>query len=145
ADGDGRYSLEAAQLARDLGGSRDRLRSLVGHLTRAGVLKPLPAAPDRVEGRMVGAFDRRAGLRCRASLEEAARARWRQYREVWAYVERDACRRVAILRHFGDGSEPERRPGACCDACDPGLAVEPPAPEPAALESLDEAIVSVAR
>ena len=31
-----------------------------------------------------------------------ARARWRQYREIWAYVEETACRRAAILRHFGD-------------------------------------------
>src|SRR5213078_3023951 len=47
ADGSGRYSLDAAALARDLGGSRDRVRSLVGHLTRAGVLTPSPSAPDR--------------------------------------------------------------------------------------------------
>jgi ATP-dependent DNA helicase RecQ len=144
ADGDGRYSLDAAALARDLGGGRDRVRSLVGHLIRAGVLQPSPSAPDRVEGRLVGPFDRRAELRCRASIEEAARARWRQYREVWAYVERNSCRREAILRHFGDNSEPERRAGACCDACDPELVPVPPPPEPAALQSLDEAIVSVA-
>ncbi|MFL5866280.1 MAG: RecQ family ATP-dependent DNA helicase [Thermoleophilaceae bacterium] len=145
ADGEGRYSLEAATLARDLGGDRDRLRSLIGHLTRAGVLRPTPSAPDRVAGRIAGPFDRRAELRCRASIEEGARARWRQYREIWAYVERSDCRREAILRHFGDGSRPERRPGACCDVCDPGLVPVPPAPEPALLEGLDEAIVSVAQ
>jgi ATP-dependent DNA helicase RecQ len=145
ADGEGRYSLDAAQLARDLGGDRDKLRSLVGHLTRAGVLQPTPSVPDRVEGRLAGPFDRRAELRCRASIEEAARARWRQYREIWAYVERDSCRREAILRHFGDASAPERQAGACCDACDPGLVPVPPPPEPGAVESLDEAIVSIAR
>jgi ATP-dependent DNA helicase RecQ len=144
ADGEGRYSLDAAALARDLGGDRDRLRSLIGHLTRAGVLQPTPSAPDRVEGRLVGPFDRRAELRCRASIDEAARARWRQYREIWAYVERNACRREAILRHFGDGALPEWRPGACCDVCDPGLVPEPPL-RPARLEGLDDAIVSVAQ
>jgi ATP-dependent DNA helicase RecQ len=145
ADGEGSYSLDAAELARDLAGDRDRLRSLVGHLTRAGVLVPTPAAPDSVKGRMVGPFDRRADLRCRASIEEAARARWRQYREIWAYVESGSCRRETILRHFGDGSQPDRRPGACCDVCDPGLVPAPPPPDPVALEGLDEAIVSVAR
>jgi len=145
ADGEGGYSLDAAELARDLGGDRDRLRSLVGHLTRAGVLVPTPSPPDRVEGRMARPFDRRAELRCRASIEEAARARWRQYREIWAYVEGGSCRREAILGHFGDSSEPEGSPGACCDVCDARLVPAPPPPDPVALEGLDEAIVSVAR
>jgi ATP-dependent DNA helicase RecQ len=143
ADGDGRYSLGAAELARELGGDRDRLRSLVGHLTRAGVLQPTPSAPDRVAGRMVGPFDRRAELRCTASIEEAARSRWRQYREIWAYVESRSCRRGAILRHFGDGAAPERRPGACCDVCDADLLPQAPPPDPVAIEELDDAIVSV--
>src|SRR5215204_556617 len=63
ADGDGRYVLDAAGLARDLGGDGDRLRALLGHLTRAGVLQPSPSAPDRVVGRMAGPFDKRAELR----------------------------------------------------------------------------------
>ena len=48
---------------------------------------------------------------------EAKRHRWRQYREVWGYVEGEGCRRAAILRHFGDRSEPAS-PGRCCDRCD---------------------------
>ena len=35
---------------------------------------------------------------------EAKNHRWRQYREVWGYVEGESCRRAAILR-------PLRRPG----------------------------------
>ena len=35
---------------------------------------------------------------------EAKRHRWRQYREVWGFVEGERCRRAAILRHFGDRS-----------------------------------------
>jgi ATP-dependent DNA helicase RecQ len=143
ADGDGRYALEAAGLARDLGGDSDRLRALLGHLARAGVLEPSPSSPDRVAGRLVGAFDGRAAARCRASIEEAARARWRQYREVWAYVERDSCRRLAILRHFGDRSTPAPE-GPCCDACDRTVLPRMPEPEPSAIADLDQAIVSVA-
>jgi ATP-dependent DNA helicase RecQ len=144
ADGDGRYVLEGSQLARDLGGDGDRLRALIGHLTRARVVSPSPSAPDRVAGRVLGRFDRRAAALCRASVEEAARARWRQYREIWAYVERDACRREAILRHFGDRSQPGGGPESCCDACDASLRLEAPPPDPVEIESLDDAILSVA-
>ena len=153
ADGDGRYLLDAAQLTRDLGGEGDRLRALIGHLTRARVVSPSPSAPDRVAGTVLGRFDRRAAALCRASVEEAARARWRQYREIWAYVEREACRREAILRHFGDrslldrgvGTPPTRAsPGGCCDACDSSLRLEAPPPNPREIESLDDAILAVA-
>jgi ATP-dependent DNA helicase RecQ len=78
-------------------------------------------------------------------VEEAARSRWRQYREIWAYVERDTCRREAVLRHFGDTAPPAGAPGACCDVCDPALVPVPPPPDPVAVESLDDAIVTVAR
>ena len=40
---------------------------------------------------------------------EAKRHRWRQYREVWGFVEGERCRRAAILRHFGDRAQPRRR------------------------------------
>jgi len=145
ADGDGRYALDAHALARDLGGDGDRLRALIGHLTRAGVVSPTPSAPDRVAGRLTSRFDTRAAALCRASVEEGARTRWHQYREIWAYVEQDSCRRRALLGHFGDHSEPTGTPaGRCCDMCDPGLVPVPPPPDPVALESLDDAIVSVA-
>jgi ATP-dependent DNA helicase RecQ len=144
ADGYGRYVLDAAQTARDLGGDGDRLRALIGHLTRARVVSPSPSAPDRVAGTVVGRFDRRAAALCRASVEEAARARWRQYREIWAYVERDVCRREAILRHFGDPSRHADGAEGCCDVCDHALRLEAPAPDPVQIESLDDAILSVA-
>jgi ATP-dependent DNA helicase RecQ len=153
ADGDGRYVLDARELTRDLGGDGDRLRALIGHLTRARVVTPSPSAPDRVAGTVLGRFDRKAAALCRASVEEAATARWRQYREIWAYVERDTCRRDAILQHFGDRSRADRRnqapatrasPGGCCDACEPALRLVAPPPDPVEIESLDEAILSVA-
>ena len=143
ADGDGRYSLDAVGLARDLRGDGERLRALIGHLTRAGVIAPSPSAPDRVAGRVTGRFDGRAAALCRTSIEEGARARWRQYREIWAYVEESACRRGAILRHFGDHSNPESRAG-CCDVCDPSLALVAPPPDPVEIGDLDDAIIAVA-
>jgi ATP-dependent DNA helicase RecQ len=145
ADGDGRYRLDAYELERGLGGDGDRLRALLGHLTRAGVIAPAPSAPDRIAGRVLGRFDGKAAALCRSSLEEGSKSRWRQYREIWAYVEDGGCRRAAILRHFGDRSAPAERPGPCCDVCDDGLVPAPPPPDPATIENLDEAIISVAR
>ncbi|HEX2128661.1 MAG TPA: RecQ family ATP-dependent DNA helicase [Solirubrobacterales bacterium] len=51
---------------------------------------------------------------------EAKQHRWRQYREIWGFVESEGCRREAILRHFGDRAEP-RADGRCCDVCDGAL------------------------
>jgi ATP-dependent DNA helicase RecQ len=106
ADGEDKYGIPTAQLVAGLGGDGERLRALVGHLTRAGVIAPSPSSPDYTVGHITGRFDGRAAALCRTSIEEAARARWRQYREIWAYVEDYSCRRRAILRHFGDGAEP---------------------------------------
>jgi len=49
--------------------------------------------------------------------EEAKSQKWAQYRAVWGFVDGEGCRRVAILRHFGDRSAPVSE-GRCCDACD---------------------------
>jgi ATP-dependent DNA helicase RecQ len=143
ADGESRYSVDSGELMSGLGGDGDRLRSLLGHLTRARVISPSPSAPDRVAGRAIAPFDRRAAALCRSSVEEGAKARWRQYREIWAYVEQESCRRQAILRHFGDASPPSTE-GSCCDVCTTGLVPVPPPPDPVAIESLDDAIMSVA-
>ena len=48
--------------------------------------------------------------------EEAKRPRWREYRDVWGYVEGEGCRRATILRHFGDRTRPTAS-GRCCDVC----------------------------
>src|ERR687896_2238494 len=128
ADGNDRYDLDSAELVAGLRGDGDKLRALVGHLTRAGIFAPVPSAPDRLAGHVLGPYDARAAALCRASIEEGARVRWRQYREIWAYVEQGSCRREAILRHFGDRMAVERTAGACCDVCDPALAPAPPPP-----------------
>jgi ATP-dependent DNA helicase RecQ len=142
--GPARYDLDAIDLARSVDASGEQLRSLIGHLSRAGVIEPTPSSPDRVVGRIVGEFDGRAAALCRVSVGEASKARWRQYRDIWAYVESGDCRRRSILRHFGDRSDPAPR-GDCCDACGADLVPEPPRMDPEDIASLDDAIVSVAR
>ena len=140
----GRYELDAWRLEESTGLSDEQLRAVLGHLARAGVVEPLPAPPERLVGRVAAQFDGRAAAQCRTAMGEAARARWRQYRDIWAYVESDGCRRERILRHFGDRSRPHAR-GACCDVCQAGLLPELPPPDPVSVASLDEAILSVAQ
>jgi RecQ family ATP-dependent DNA helicase len=76
---------------------------------------------------------------------EAKSHKWRQYREVWAYVEGEKCRREAILRHFGDRAAPVAA-GRCCDVCDGPLDVGVAAPAElpeAEAGDLDAAILAV--
>src|SRR5436305_1661805 len=68
-----RYDVEAGELVAELRCDHDKLPSLVGHLSRAGVIVPSPAPGERIAGRITGPFDGRAEARCRASIAEAAR------------------------------------------------------------------------
>lgn len=153
---EGRYAVGIDEL-RHAGGCDDEgVRAIVGHLARAGVVQPSPSPPDLAAGRVSGTWDGRALAACRTSAREGTRARWRQYRAVWAWVEGSSCRRLGILRHFGDASTPAPEV-PCCDVCDPTLAPAPPkaparvhakrpaqlARRPGALEELDEAILDV--
>jgi ATP-dependent DNA helicase RecQ len=150
-DSSGRFDVALAELGGDE--EHDRIRAAIGHLARAGVVQPAPAAADRVRGRVLAPFDARARAACTASYDEATRVRWRQYRAVWAFVEGDGCRRRALLNHFGDRSDPLPQV-PCCDICAPHLRPEIPqqaprmnharagAPQAGAVD-LDHAIVQV--
>jgi ATP-dependent DNA helicase RecQ len=116
---DGRYDVAISELA-GLTGARDAdeaARSIIGHLARAGMIRPDPAPSDRIAGRIIGDWDGRSLALCRASARDGERARWAQYRSIWDYVERAQCRRRALLAHFGDDSEPAPL-GGCCDVCE---------------------------
>ena len=150
ADLEARYDVGMAEIAAAAGGrderGDDRARAVVGHLVRAGVLQPLPAPPDRAMGRVLAPFDRRALAICRTAAAEAERARWREYRSIWRFVEEARCRRGAILHHFGDPARPA--PSVpCCDVCDPGAVPAAPDPPRAVAQplggNLDEAIFGV--
>jgi ATP-dependent DNA helicase RecQ len=123
---DGRYDVELRELAADPD-EEERLRAVIGHLAQAGVIQPAPAPVDRLRGRILSPFDGRARAACRTLVAEGTRARWRQYRAIWGYVEGETCRREAILAHFGDRLAPVAH-GGCCDVCDPGLLAAIPDP-----------------
>ncbi|MBV9800647.1 MAG: RecQ family ATP-dependent DNA helicase [Solirubrobacterales bacterium] len=129
---DGRYHVPVADLAAGVGfdgshrgGARtesssedDVVRAIIGHLAAARVLEPEPAPADRVAGRVVGGWDRRALALCREAARDAERERWRGYRAVWEYVEGSRCRREVLLAHFGDRAA-SKPAVACCDVCAP--------------------------
>jgi len=120
---DGRYDVAVRSLAADVGsgGDEETVRAVIGHLTRAGLVAPAPAPPDRAAGLVVGEWDRRTLAACLGSARDAERARWSQYRAVWGYVERSGCRRAALLEHFGDRTRAIPTV-ACCDVCSPSAA-----------------------
>ena len=122
---DGRYDVPVADLAglttERSDGEGDTVRAVLGHLTRAGVLAPAPAPPDRAVGRITGGWDRRAAALCVSAAREAEQVRWAQYRAMWEYVEGNRCRRASLLAYFGDEAAPVAD-GPCCDVCDPSLA-----------------------
>ena len=156
--GPAQFRVPAAALARIAGCDDEAVRAIVGHLTRVGVVKPSPSSPDVIAGQVTGPWDGRALALCRSAAQEGTRARWRQYRAVWSWVEGSTCRREGILRHFGDRNAPAPEV-PCCDVCDPALAPPPPlaparggrgprqlAQRPVAtgdVAALDEAIVEV--
>ena len=148
ADGERRYEHRPTlgRRATACGGDGERLRALLGHLDAGwGDRAVAVAAGPRRRATSSVRFDGRAAALCRTSIEEAARARWRQYREIWAYVEEGACRRAAILRHFGDpAAAPSGGPAAATSAT-PACVSVPPPPEPVEIDDLDDAILSVAR
>jgi ATP-dependent DNA helicase RecQ len=112
---DGRYDLELAELA-GVRADEESVRAIIGHLARAGLIAPEPSSFDRVAGRVRGEWDRVALALCRDSAREVERARWRQYRGVWDYVEGAECRRATMLRYFGDPAVASGGFG-CCDVC----------------------------
>ena len=113
---DGRYDFEV----RDLGREPDQVRAIVGHLARAGVIRPSPAPFDRQVGRVTGAYDTSTRAICQSSSKQATKARWAAYRAVWEFVESAKCRRAAVLAHFGDRDrDAPQLTVPCCDVCNP--------------------------
>ena len=95
----------------------DRARISLGIAERAGMCELEPAAGGRVQVTF-GATPN--GARVSAVCKVARDRGWRAYRAVEAFVSPDAaCRRRALLDHFGD-SRAGAPSGRCCDVCDPG-------------------------
>ena len=103
---------------------RRKVRAIVGHLARMGIVQPSPSAPDRVAGRISGEWDARAFARCRTARRRDEGALAPVPLRV-GLESRATLPPRGILRHFGDGSAPAPA-GPCCDVCDPSLRPEIP-------------------
>jgi ATP-dependent DNA helicase RecQ len=107
----------------------DHERVSLGVAERAGVCALAPAPGGRLRVTFADSPD----LGMVAAICRVARDRaWRAYRSVEAFVSQaGACRRRALLDHFGD-ARAGNPAGRCCDVCDPetlGL------PDPASLKA----------
>jgi ATP-dependent DNA helicase RecQ len=123
---DGRYDLPLSEVGSFLEPQLDpeAVRTLIGHLARAGMVVPEPSAPDRAAGAVLAHWEAGHLVACRASARAVERARWAQYRAMWEYVEGERCRRVALLSYFGDAVRGAAG-SACCDVCAGTAATKP--------------------
>jgi ATP-dependent DNA helicase RecQ len=107
----------------------DRDRVCLGIAERAGMCELEPASGGRLEVTFAAAPS--AG-KVAAICHVARNRAWKAYRAVEAFASgTGACRRRALLDHFGD-SRAGAPSGRCCDVCDPetiGL------PDPASLSA----------
>ena len=156
------YDLDAGEAASLAGCDAEQIAAVVGHLARAGVVQPAPASIDRMRGRLTGPCDGRALAACRTSAADAERARWRQYRAVWEFVERRRLpahrdpaplrRPLAALAARALLRRVRSRPGTgdhgCRERTRPGKAgtpVDAPALDDAIVEVVDRASPAVGR
>ncbi len=94
----------------------DDLRLSLSVAEQAGAVVLAPGTGGTVDVLLRGPLDRGAAARaCQAATDR----RWQAYRAVERFsVDDGHCRRRAILKHFGDLSEPEPTV-RCCSACAP--------------------------
>jgi RecQ family ATP-dependent DNA helicase len=132
---DGRFRLDRDDDA-------DRDRAVLAAAERAGAVELAPGGGG-LGGRLLsGRLDGEAAEALAEALRREERRRWRAHDAVRDYAEGDVCRRVRILRHFGDPAGPAAA-GRCCDVCHPPPA--PPAAAPRRPEEADSPLLSALR
>ena len=120
ADESGLSRIPMREAADACGGGYERATAALGHLAFAGVLTPVPSASRDMTARLAGELDSAALRKAHSAARNAEQLRWQRYEQVWSFVDGDSCRRLALLKHFGDQTEPTPL-GRCCDVCDPEL------------------------
>ena len=120
ADSDtGAFAVHPGELARALGGEDENVRAWLAAAESVGAAELEPGSSQLWRGRLrlrrLGA-DRADQVRHRARRIEGGR--WDRLDAVQAFAAGTECRRLTILRYFGDHQEPVAG-GRCCDVCDP--------------------------
>ena len=115
----GRRKDRESELARMLGASEDDARAWLASAEAVGAAELAPGSSQLWRGRILlrrlGA-DRAEQVRLRARKIDGGR--WDRLDAAQAFAGGDTCRRLALLRYFGDMQEPIAT-GRCCDVCDP--------------------------
>ena len=116
---DGSFAANPTELARMLGASEDDARAWLASAEAVGAAELAPGSSQLWRGRILlrrlGA-DRAEQVRLRARKIDGGR--WDRLDAAQAFAGGDTCRRLALLRYFGDLQEPIAT-GRCCDVCDP--------------------------
>jgi len=110
--------LRAAEGGADVGAGDDRDRVALAIAERAGAVRLSPGGGGRLHVEVLpGQLDL---VRVRQMCQAAKDRRWSAYRSIERYASggEGECRRVQLLRHFGDPSDGEPT-GRCCDVHDP--------------------------
>lgn len=115
----GEFSANPSELARMLDAFEDDARAWLASAEAVGAAELFPGSSQlwrgRIKLRKLGA-DRAEEVRLRARKIDGGR--WDRLDAAQAFAAGDACRRLTLLRYFGDQQEPIAD-GRCCDVCSP--------------------------
>ena len=115
----GAFAVNPNELARALGGEDDNVRAWLASAESVGAVELDPGSSQLWRGRMrfrgLGA-DRANQVRQRA--RRITGGRWDRLDAAQSFAAGTECRRLTLLRYFGDQQDPEAH-GRCCDVCDP--------------------------
>ena len=116
---DGSFAANPTELARMLDASEDDARAWLASAEAVGAAELAPGSSSLWRGRLrlrrLGG-DRADEVRRRARRIDGGR--WDRLDAAQAFATGDGCRRLTLLRYFGDMQEPVAL-GRCCDVCDP--------------------------
>ncbi len=123
-----------AVLLDDLG---ERGKTLLAVAERIGALELWPGRGGKAAGRLrLRAIGRNRSAEVEAASRAALRIRWEALAAITGYATEGRCRRLALLRHFGDPAEPHPIV-RCCDVHEAPADLEATrAPDAAALRAL---------
>ncbi len=123
--GTGAFAVAPGELARLADGDEDGVRAWLASAEAVGAAELEPGSSSVWRGRLrlrrLGA-ERAEEVRLRARRIDGGR--WDRLDAAQAYATGADCRRLVLLRYFGDPQEPVAD-GRCCDVCDP-IAVPAP-------------------
>jgi superfamily II DNA helicase RecQ len=115
----GEFSANPSELARMLDAFEDDARAWLASAEAVGAAELFPGSSQlwrgRIKLRRLGA-DRAEEVRLRARKIDGGR--WDRLDSAQAFAAGDSCRRLTLLRYFGDQQEPIAD-GRCCDVCSP--------------------------